>query len=328
MENRNASIILEFLNTRSNSKYHFVKDAFKNYKLNPNPSEISRAILDLAEYIDILPLSIKSKNPKARINSRGVKYLEDKGEKLTDQNLKRQDINVRKRQINVAIATLILGILSFFYIEFCKSEINEVLPNITDTSQSSPLKKDTTGDLPPKIVDISSEYQFVKLFIKNEQNNPKYIKQINLKILQSDSLRGLISPAFSQPRENKLIQIELNGRREYLLKPNMYLPPKEIEVFKFNIFHLHNDPQFEFIKLLFEIEDDSNFKVQSDTFYHFIGVEDPIVYANKNLKSIFEPLNKKLVNRLSKTNLYRTYQFEQVIKNFMKRDSFWLWNNQ
>ena len=284
----NAEKILEYLYTRQDGIYHDLSEMLK--KSNPRISEHDSKIAmdELGDYVEKSPVFIGAEQKiKARLSESGRKYYEDRISRSTDQNLKKKDIKVRWWQVIVPVILLALG----YY-------INTVL----------------IDNLPLKIIEIDAEYQLVRLTIKNENSDPRYIREIKIKLFDRDSLKGMISPHFSQPPFNEIIHQQLSLQNEYLIRPKMYLPKESIETFPFNLFHRHEDPQREFMKLVFEITDDKGLTTVSDTVYHFVGFEEINEYRDSVDSKKYRAGNDRIVEKVRRSRLWKSGIVEEVLR--------------
>lgn len=284
----NAEKILEYLYTRQNGKYHDVSEVFKNSKPRISEHDLKIAADELNDYIEKSPVFIVADQKlKARLSESGRKYYEDRILRSTDQNLKKKDISVRWWHIAAIIGTLLLGYL-----------INRYLK----------------AELPLKITEIDSQYQLLRFTIKNENSDPRYISRVKIKLFDRDSLKGMISPHFSQPPDNDIIHQQLFQQNEYIIKPKMYLPKESIETFPFNLYHRHEDPHREFMKLVFEFTDDKGLTIVSDTIYHFVGFTEINTYRDSVDSKKYKTGNDRIVEKVRRSGLWKSEMVEEVLR--------------
>lgn len=288
---RYSDLILKFLANRQDIGYHKIIDAFKKSKVKPTAQELQDAIEEISEYVDMQKILTGSHSiPKGKINNKGKAYWVELSSKEIDQKLKRKDINVRWWQVFVTL----LGIFSVYYYK-CHFE-----------SQKHPLK----------IVEVASEFQMIKLILKNEDSDNRYLKSIKIKIYDRDSLKGLISPSFTQPSSNDIINVALTDKSEYSLNPKFFVAKDAIEAFLFNLYHQHESPSFEFMKVQFEFFDDVGLSAISDTLYHYVGNNQVFAFADTSMMLNNMSINDSIIGKVENSTIYFTKALKDMIDNY------------
>ncbi len=290
--NDSANTILNFLNKKKDDIFYDVNEAFAKHKTKPTLTQLKIILEELRLYIDIQEAVIGVQNPiKAKIKFEGRKFIEDRQKKSDEISIRRKDIIVRKWALLIGAIPLLIFLLIRFYGDKHKL----------------------------KILEITSENQCLKLIVKNEDSDPRYIKKIRIRLFTRDSLFGLVSPQFSQPKDNEIINVELSKSNDYEINPRIFVDKVNIETLRFNFHHNEALPEREFIKMQVEISDDYGNRVKSDTFYHFIGQTKPVMYYDSITQKYWHQYNDMVIEQIAKSSLFRTEPVNNVIKFYKER---------